>query len=504
MNLRLPLYARFLGWFLLNLLLLAAVFGALVRTEFRFDVLMSSLAGERVQQVANVIFGELRTRPRDQWNDTLARFEEAYGVQFALLDDRYERLAGSSFELPESLRERLRSGPGPRPGDRPPPGGLMPEEEKGGMGFGVRPPDRPPPDPGRPFAGGRLEMGPPRTFFRSDDPPGYWAIVRAPLGPFERGRMQLGRLVVRSRTVSAGGLFFDFRPWWLAGGAVLAVSALWWLPFVGSITRSVRQMTGATEQIAEGRFEVVVKDRRGDELGRLGSAINRMSGRLAGFVTGQKRFLGDIAHELCSPLARMEMALGVLDQRATESQREYLNDVREEVRHMSGLVNELLMFSKAGLKPKEIVLEPVPLAPLVWTVVERECPDGQGIRVQVPEELVVRAESERLTRALANLIRNALRYAGEAGPATIVAVAEGDRVIVSVADEGPGVPEADLARLGEPFFRPDLARGRETGGTGLGLAIVRGCVEACEGTLSLQNRQPRGFVARISLVAAHS
>ncbi len=501
MSLRLPLYARFLGWFLLNLLLLAAVFGVLVRTEFRFDALMSSLAGERVQQVADVIFGELRTRPRDQWNDTLARFEEAYGVQFALLDDRHEWLAGSSFELPGPLRERLRSGPAP------PPGSSLSGEEKGGVGFGVRPPPggtHPPPDPGRRFTGGRLEMGPPRTFFRSDDPPGYWALIRAPLGPFEPGRMQLGRLVVRSRTLSAGGLFFDFMPWWLAGGAVLAVSALWWLPFVGSITRSVRQMTGATEQIAEGRFEVVVNDRRGDELGRLGGAINRMSGRLAGFVTGQKRFLGDIAHELCSPLARMEMALGILDQRATEPQREYLNDVREEVRHMSGLVNELLMFSKAGLKPKGVVLGPVPLAPLLQAVMDRECPDGHGITVNVPADLVVRAEPERLSRALANLVRNALRYAGEAGPVMVSATVVEGRVVISVADEGPGVAEADLARLGEPFFRPDLSRGRETGGTGLGLAIVRGCVEVCEGKLTFQNRPPRGFLAQISLPAVTS
>jgi len=486
MRLRLPLYARFLGWFLLNLLLLAAVVGALIRTEFRFDALMASFAGDRVQQVADVIYGELRTRPRDQWNDTLARFEEAYGIQFALLDDRYEHLAGSVLEVPEAMRERMRP-PRARPGleNRPARGPDASASPSGG-------------EPRR-FGGGRPDFGSPRTFFRSSNPAGYWAVIRAPLSPPERGRMQLGRLVTRSSTLSAGGLFFDFTPWWLAGGAVLLISALWWLPFVGSITRSVRQMTAATEQIAEGRFDVAVNDRRSDELGRLGGAINRMSGRLAGFVTGQKRFLGDIAHELCSPLARMEMGLGVLEQRAEESQREYLNEVREEVRHMSGLVNELLMFSKAGLKPQGVILESLPLAPLVWAVVDRECPDGQGVVVQVPDDLKVRADGERLSRALGNLVRNALRYAAAAGPVTVTAAAEGRRVVLTVADEGPGVPVADLARLGEPFFRPDSARGRETGGTGLGLAIVRSCVEACEGTLTLQNRQPRGFQATLSL-----
>lgn len=491
MRIRLPLYSRFLIWFLLNLLLLAAVFGTLVITEFRFDALMASFAGERVQQVANVILGELGTRPRDEWNNTLTRFDEAYGIQFAVYDERYEHLAGTELKIPEALREKARTMPMSlsRPGgdDRPvPPGG-----DPGG----------PPGEPRR-FGGGRPDLGPPRSFFRTSDPPGYWAIVRAPLRVSERGRPQLARLIVHSRTLSAGGLFFDFTPWWLAGGAVLVISALWWLPFVGSITRSVRQMTSATEQIAEGRFDVAVNDRRTDELGRLGGAINRMSVRLAGFVTGQKRFLGDIAHELCSPLARMEMALGVMDQRAGDSDREYLNDVREEVRHMSGLVNELLMFSKAGLKPKDAVLAPVNLAAVAQEVIDRECPDSSGVILKVPEHLTARADFEQLSRALGNLVRNALRYAGSAGPVTVSAQTEGSRVLLSVADEGPGVPAEDLARLGEPFFRPDFARGRETGGTGLGLAIVRSCTEACGGTITFQNRQPLGFLAQISLPAS--
>ena len=86
--------------------------------------------------------------------------------------------------------------------------------------------------------------------------------------------------------------------------------------------------SGATEQIAQGRFDARVPGARGDELGRLGLAINRMAERLSGFVTGQKRFLGDTAHELCSPIARMQVALGILEQRAGENQRACLADLR--------------------------------------------------------------------------------------------------------------------------------------------------------------------------------
>lgn len=504
MKLRLPLYARFLVWLALNLVLLATVFWLLVRTEFRLDSLVAGVAGERVQQVADVIFGELRTRPKEDWTSTLERFGEAYGVKFALVGDQHEIIAGAPLELPDEVRQRIRGGRGGRGGPRgeggPPPEGPRPDSRPVGP-----PPEGGPGEPGR-RPGGRFELrgefGPPRTFIRAEKPPGYWVILRAPLTPPESGRFTLGRLVVMSPTLSAGGLLFDFTPWWIGGGAVLLLSVLWWLPFVGSITRSLGQMTAATERVAEGEFDVAVNDRRSDELGRLGGAINRMTQRLAGFVTGQKRFLGDIAHELCTPLARMEMALGVLDQRADAKQRDYVNDVREEVRHMSGLVNELLSFSKASLRAKDAPLTAVPLHELAERVVVREAGSADNVVIEVPSDLSAQAEPELLARAVGNLVRNALRYAGHTGPIRLSAVAQGGEVVVSVSDEGPGVPAESLARLAEPFYRPDAARTREQGGVGLGLAIVKSCVDACRGKLVLRNRQPRGFEAEIRLAKA--
>ena len=113
--------------------------------------------------------------------------------------------------------------------------------------------------------------------------------------------------------MSAGGLFFDYKPWVAVGLGAVLFSAVLWAPLVRGITRSIAQMTHTTRQIAEGRFDARTREGRRDELGLLGQSINRMAARLAGFVTGQKRFLGDIAHELCSPLARIQVALGILE-----------------------------------------------------------------------------------------------------------------------------------------------------------------------------------------------
>ena len=303
-------------------------------------------------------------------------------------------------------------------------------------------------------------------------------------------------------SLASRGLLLDVTPWLWVGAAVLVGSVLLWLPLVRGITRSIRQMTGAAGQMAQGQFGSRVDTGRGDELGRLGESLNHMAGRLGEYVTGQKRFLGDIAHELCSPLARMEMALGVLDQRADDKQRAYVDDVRDEVRHMSGLVNELLSFSKAGLKAKDLPLTAVPLRELVERVRARESSPGDDIRVEVPADINAQADPELLARALGNLLRNALRYAGAAGPITIRAAATGGHVTLTVADQGPGVPPEALAKLGEPFFRPDAARTREDGGTGLGLAIVRTCAEACQATVTFRNRQPHGLESELRLQQA--
>ena len=104
-----------------------------------------------------------------------------------------------------------------------------------------------------------------------------------------------------------------------------------------------------------------------------------------------------------------------------------------------------------------------------------------------------------MTRAVANLIRNAVKYAGEAGPISISAQRRKDVVALEVRDSGPGVPDDLLDQLFEPFFRPQAGRDSDSGGVGLGLAIVRTCIETCQGTVSASNLKPRGLAVRITL-----
>ena len=167
---------------------------------------------------------------------------------------------------------------------------------------------------------------------------------------------------------------------WRRPLVVILVSAACWLPLIRGLTRSISQLTAATGAIAEGKLETRLSLRRRDELGQLSEAINRMAERLSGFVHGQRRFLSDVAHELCSPIARIQVSLGILDQRAQENQKKYVEGVQEEVEHMSGLVNELLLFSRAQLNTSTTPLTRVNVAETVRRVLEREAGEGRPHR----------------------------------------------------------------------------------------------------------------------------
>jgi two-component system sensor histidine kinase CpxA len=488
---RAPLYAKILGWFLLNLLLLVVAVLVFLRTQFDFDLngLMSGRAGSQVDAVSRLIEAELSGNSPTGWDEVLRRYDTAYGVQFSIYRPDGVAIAGVTNALPPEVDNRftnIRQAP-PRKAAPPPP----PQME-----------GRPPPLNGPPPA-----AGPPGQFERAlvhtSDPAAYWALVEIALpGDRRAGRSNPGILVIRSNSLNAGGLFFDVRPWLIAGAVMMLASALFWLPFVRRITRSLSGMTAATRRIADGNFDIKLETHTRDELGSLADSINRMAARLDGFVSGQKRFLGDIAHELCAPLSRIQIGLGILEERSPAEQQAPIADVREEADQMSSLVNELLAFSKASLGPQTIRLTAVDVRAIAERAIRREAAGSSKVTLQVPQGLQALADENLLERALANLIRNAIRYAN-GSHVEVGGSSEGaDGVVITISDFGPGIPETAIAKIFDPFFRPDASRSRETGGVGLGLAIVKNCVEMCGGSVNCRNRQPTGLEVTVRLEAA--
>lgn len=527
MKVRYPLSLKISLWLLLNLLLLAGVGLAVVVSlgGLGWTALVAGPIGERAQLKVNIVAAELAAATPENRADVIQRFSTAYGASLATVRMEDLSIAVGRVTLPAELITRLEAN---RPTRRPPGHGnrpdleTPPEEEPGPAGLriphrdkgdrrplagpgreGLPPPARPdlPPDRRRQPPDLALANVEPRLLLRAGEPAAYWAAFRLPQGNQDRGRP--GPVMIVARLDSFWSLlrFLELESWLLAGTGVLAVSVLFWLPLVHGMTRALRQLTAATERIAEGRFDTRVSVGRNDELGLLGDSVNRMATRLDTQLTGQKRFLGDVAHELCSPLARLQLASGILGDQAPASLQETVADVRDEVQQMSALVNELLDFTKAGLRPRDVACEPRELAPIVAAAIDRE---GTAARttLDLPAGLRAAAEAGLLGRAVGNLLRNAARYAGPDSPIRVQARREGSQVILVIEDEGPGVPPAALDRLGEPFFRPEAARTREAGGVGLGLAIVRQSIAALGGDVRFSNRSPHGFRAEIRLAAA--
>lgn len=473
---RFPLSAKIVLWFVLNLALLGGLFVVVAGAQFHLgeDWLLAE-AGQRIDAVTGIVLSELGHENRSDWDATLQRFDDGYHgkVQFLAFDPAGEQLAGAPVELPAEVRARLRH---PHPG--PPHDEGDPEHPHG-----------PPPDPGMR----------PKMLVHAGHPPRYWLIVRAGVPSPDEPRVEPIVLIIAAQSLGAGGLFFEAGPWITFGAAAIVLSVLLWFPLIRGINRSIAQMTAATGQIAAGRFQTRVDEGRRDQLGALGHAINQMAQRLDGLVGGQKRFLGDVAHELCSPLAKLRVALGILEQRAGAESKDYVARAEGEAAHMASLVNELLSFSKASLGVNALQLRPVAVRDAVEKAVRRETPPEAPPKIEIEDGLAVTADGELLTRAISNLLRNAVRYAGQNGGISVRARRDGPVARIVVADRGPGVPEAELARIFDPFYRVENSRDRATGGVGLGLAIVKTCVESCGGTVECRNRAPHGLEVALCL-----
>ena len=493
-----PLSLQILGWFFLNVIVAGCVVVALFNAQSApvLNALIASSGGDRLEAIAAELGERLEQLPRSRWSGLMASLSQRYHASFALVRREGDAIAGSVPRPPATVVAKIREFAGPRP-PRPPP---APDPGESGIN-----PDGAPP---RPREGPRGEPSDPAEELHPRDPPAlsnfrfllhegglYWAGVRLP--PDQSRTQGPTTLLMVSSSLLSGGLLLDTTPLWI-GAALLLGSALFWVPLVRRITVPIGKMRNAASRMARGEFDTRVQIPRNDEIGGLANSLNHLGERLEEFVTGQKRFLGDIAHELGSPLARMQFAIEIAAQHATPNMAPLLEDVREEVGQMTELLGEILQFTKAGLHT-DLQMEALDLRNLVLAAADQENVALSHLELQIPETLRVQADRRYLLRAVANVLRNAVRHAGTASALRVHARQGRAMVLLSVADEGPGVPEALIHRLGDPFFRTESARTRETGGVGLGLAIVKRCIEACNGTVSIRNLKPHGLCVEMHL-----
>lgn len=270
--------------------------------------------------------------------------------------------------------------------------------------------------------------------------------------------------------------------------------------FITSPIRSLRRTTqsfGLKDLSA--RVDTSVADRN-DAIGELGRDFNRMASRLDDTLKSQHQLLRDVSHELRSPLARIQIASTLAEQKTGSSSE--LQRIDQETQRLDGLIEIILRLTRLNNTP-ELSLEPLELDELIDDVAQDARYEYQNTNKQVVVNLgalpTIQADYDNLRSALENIVRNAMYYTEDGSAVTISANASASGLVIIVRDHGPGVPEAHLKRLFEPFFRSDSSRNEKTGSNGVGLAITHRIIELHGGKVWAKNAANGGLVVTVEL-----
>ena len=243
---------------------------------------------------------------------------------------------------------------------------------------------------------------------------------------------------------------------------------------------------------------------RGDELFELGREFDRMSLQLRVLMDKRQRLLHDVSHELRAPLARLHAALG-LAQQQPEKQAQWLQRIEREGERMEKLVGELLTLSRLDTATNLPVAKEVLVLELIAAIVTDALFEAvsKGCKVSITgcPSAKVRGAPDLLCRAIDNVVRNAIKHSSPGGTVGIDLRVEGDKLVISVLDDGPGVPAVHLSAIFLPLFRSDPGAS-DMDGHGLGLAIALRAVEAHGGAIKAGNRECGGLCVTVALPVA--
>ena len=276
---------------------------------------------------------------------------------------------------------------------------------------------------------------------------------------------------------------------WLRIGLAVVISGAICYLLSTLLTRRIKSLQLASRQLANGRLDTRLRVRQlgGDETDELARDFNSMAEQLQERIESQKRLLGDVSHELRSPLARLRIALA-LAQEQPQGTRTHLARIERETERLEELIGQLL--DSQG--PDTALDDHIDLVPLLQQLCSDAKFEGaaQSKRVTLATRLpeaIVASTGDLLHKCFENILRNALNHTPPDSDIEVRLAQTGDEYRVQVSDCGGGVPARELARIFEAFYRTDTARTRDTGGHGMGLAIARRAIGRHGGQIWAEN-----------------
>jgi signal transduction histidine kinase len=255
----------------------------------------------------------------------------------------------------------------------------------------------------------------------------------------------------------------------------------------------IRWLREGVASLSEGNLEVAVPRRTSDELGALTEAFNQMVGKVREMVRARDQLLLDVSHELRSPLTRMKVALELC------APGEHTQQLGADVAEMEAMVTELLELERLR-QGRGLRIERQDLMEVVRDAISAFEDRPPGVRLgTAPAQVLLSMDADKVRAVFGNLLENASKYAlPDSAPTRIMVRELGERIVVRIEDDGPGIPEQDLPSLFEPFFRVDRSRSKSTGGYGLGLSLCKRMMEAHGGSIAVENNPRRGATFLLS------
>jgi two-component system sensor histidine kinase CpxA len=271
------------------------------------------------------------------------------------------------------------------------------------------------------------------------------------------------------------------------------------------LTGPILRLRQAARQLAGGMLSTRAAasiERRGDELGALGRDFNTMAARIEELVSRQRQLIFDISHELRSPLARLNVALDLA--RAGKAGNLPFDHMESDLVRLNEMIERLLTIARLDIAARSLEMTSVNMSDLLGRIVDDAGFEAQRrsvvVNMAAPEQCYAHGNAELLHSAIENIVRNAIRYTA-AGTSVDVTLGPGDKshLLLVIRDHGKGVPQTDLEKIFQPFYRVAEARDRQSGGVGLGLAIADRVIGIHGGTIRAEIVQPSGLKVVIEI-----
>lgn len=301
-------------------------------------------------------------------------------------------------------------------------------------------------------------------------------------------------------------VYEPFRPLWvtivLSSFALLVLMMVVARKMTNQIVKPLKQMTVVTEKIASGDFSERVALSQKDEFGQLASSFNVMASSLEKVEQNRREFLANVSHELRTPISYMKGFSEGVEEGLIDNEK-YMMIIQKETNRLERLVNDLLDLAQLEGDSYPMELSPLPFAQLIFDVIDRfklQCIEKELTLVhELDEDIIICGDADRLEQVVMNILQNAYQYSSIGQQITVRLFEHEDKAMLQIQDEGEGIPEEDLPKIMERFYRVNKARTRKDGGTGIGLAIVYQIVKKHGGHITIESELNKGTTVTIEL-----